>query len=230
MSTLRREIHPQIKVIDEKAGIVEYVASNETIDSHNEIVRADGWKFNRFQKNAPFVDSHNYGSIACILGKVLDYSVTGSNLVETVQWALGIGKDVDLIADWGFKMTAAGYLKAVSVGFMPLRYCTRWDNDKTEYNQQCSDLGVPRDVTPNVIYIEHDQLELSACVIGANQDAVARAYKAGVVNDAFLQKISAEKAKSANVNPADGPAAAALTRQRAQERFLLEMQLTINRL
>jgi hypothetical protein len=71
--TMRREIHPQIKVLDAVAGIVEYVASNETIDCHQEIVRADGWQFNRFAKNAPFVDSHNYESIDCLVGKVLDF-------------------------------------------------------------------------------------------------------------------------------------------------------------
>ncbi len=73
-------IHPVARVLDEKNGIVEYIASNETIDSYNEVIRADGWQFNRFQKNAPFVDSHNYNSIDCLLGKVIDFRVTGKTL------------------------------------------------------------------------------------------------------------------------------------------------------
>jgi len=232
MKSLRREIHPAIKVLDAAQGIVEYTASNETLDCHNEIVRADGWRFNRFQKNAPFVDSHNYGSIGTTLGSVIDYTVTGHNLVETVKWAIDVRPDdgSETLASWGFKMTAAGYLKAVSVGFMALRFCTRWDNDKTEYNQQCADLKVPRDVIPDVIYIEHEQIELSACVIGANPDAVARAYKAGVVDDAFLEKISTEKSKRENARSTDGPAAVEQACQRAREKFLLEFQLTIKKL
>ena len=52
MKMLRRQIHPVVKVIDEKAGIVEYIASDESLDSYNEIVKADGARFDRFQKNA----------------------------------------------------------------------------------------------------------------------------------------------------------------------------------
>ena len=228
---LRREINPQIKVLDAQKGIVEYVASNQTLDCHNEIVRADGWRFNRLKKNGPFVDSHNYGSIANTLGKILDFTLTAGNLVETVQWAVDIiVEGQETLAQWGFKMTAGGYLKAVSVGFSPVRYCTRWDSDKTEYAQQCADLGVPRDVMPDVIYIEHEQIELSACVIGANPDAVARAYKAGVVNDAFLDKISSELARRKTANSTDMPADVEKARQRVRAVTLMEFQTKIKHL
>ena len=47
---LIRTIHPEIRVIDEAEGLVEYVASDESIDSYREIIRAKGWKFNLFKK------------------------------------------------------------------------------------------------------------------------------------------------------------------------------------
>lgn len=228
MNTLRREIHPQIKVLDAMQGIVEYIASNETIDSYREIIRADGWKFNRFQKNAPFVDSHNYESIDCLLGRVLDYSVQGKNLVETVKWAIDVPQNT--LAQKGFAMTAAGYLKAVSVGFMPTRYATKWDNDPSEFNEQCEELGLKPTDNVCCVYLEQEQIELSACVIGANPDAVARAYKAGIVDDAWLEKISTEYSKRNIACPTDGPAAVEQARQRIRARFLLELQLKIKRL
>ena len=49
MKTIRRTIHPVTRVLDEAKGIVEYVASDESIDSYQEIVRAAGADFSRFQ-------------------------------------------------------------------------------------------------------------------------------------------------------------------------------------
>jgi hypothetical protein len=228
MKKIIRTLHPQIKVLDATQGIVEYIASNETIDCYQEIIRADGWQFNRFEKNAPFVDSHNYESIDCLLGRVIDFRISGKNLVETVKWAIDVPQNVS--AQKGFAMTQAGYLKAVSVGFMPTRYVTKWDNDPSEFNEQYEELGLKPTDNVRCIYLEQEQLELSACVIGANPDAVARAYKAGILDDAWLEKISTEKAKRETANLTDDPADVRLARQRARQRFLLELQLTIKKI
>jgi hypothetical protein len=225
---LRREIHPAVRVIDEKTGIVEYVASDESLDSYNEIVRADGARFNRFAKNAPFVDSHNYETIGNCLGKVLDYLVVSRQVVETVKWAIDVGDNV--LANWGFKMTAAGYLKAVSIGFMPVDYVTKWDSNPSAFQQALKDMNVPSGTDVRAIYLEWEQLELSACVVGANPNAVAKAYKAGILDDAALERISAEHAKRETASSTDSPDAVLLARRRAQERFLLELQLTINQI
>jgi hypothetical protein len=56
MNKLIRTIHPEVKVVDASKGIVDYVASDESVDSYREIIRANGWKFTNFKKNAPFVD------------------------------------------------------------------------------------------------------------------------------------------------------------------------------
>ena len=225
---LRAELHPQIKVIDQAKGLVEYVASNEAIDSYNEIIRADGWKFNRFAKNAPFVDSHNYGSIDCLLGKVVDYAVQGKNLVETVQWAIDVPSNE--LAQKGFQMTSAGYLKAVSVGFMPTKYVTKWDSNPTAFQEQCEALNLAPKDNVRVIYLEQEQIELSACVIGANPDAVARAYKAGILDDAWLEKISTSLAKRKIADSTDSPAAVEKARQRVRTATMMELLAHINQI
>lgn len=225
---LRREIHPTIRVLDEKAGLVEYIASNETLDSYCEVIKADGWRFNDFRKNAPFVDSHNYESIDCLLGKVIDFRVDGKNLVETVKWAIDVDKNE--LAQKGFAMTAAGYLKAVSVGFMPVRYVTRWDSDKSGWSDALTSIGMHEEDGIRCIYLEQEQKELSACIIGANPDAVARAYKAGILDDAWLEKISTERANRAIANSTDGPAAVEKARQRARTAVLMELVAHINKI
>jgi len=225
MKTLRRTIHPQIRVIDAKLGLVEYVASDESLDSYNEVVRANGARFNRFQKNAPFVDSHNYESIECCVGKVVDFAVRGREVIETCQWAIDVA--ANKLAQFGFTMTAAGYLKAVSIGFIPTAFVTRWDNDPTAWRDQLKELGLHEEDGVRCIYTEWEQMELSACILGANGNAVARAYKAGVIDDAALDLISNEFAKRETAWATDDPAVVAQARQRARMAFLLDLNRKI---
>lgn len=234
MKTLRRVIHPEVRVIDANAGTVEYVASDETLDSYAEVIKASGWRFDDFSKNAPFVDSHDYSTIGNCLGKVLDFAVKNKQLVETVQWALGVGNEM---AELGFRMTQGGFLKAVSVGFMPVKYVTPYQ-DKDAWKAACESIGHdPADTECRCIYLEQQQKELSACVIGANPSAVARAFKAEAITEAQLNflterigqastaKLSRETARSTTV-PADVEPA----RQRARTAFLVEFQTQLNTL
>jgi hypothetical protein len=218
---LRRTIHPVVKVLDAKQGLVEYVASDESIDSYREVIRASGWRFTNFAKNAPFVDSHDYSSIEKLLGKVVDFAVAGKSLVETVQWAKDAGNK---LADIGWRMTEGGFLKAVSVGFWPVKYITKADNT---YAAQLKELNIEPMTEVRTIFTEQEQIELSAVVIGANPNALARSYKAGCLTDADLDMISCEVAKRETVSVADDPAYAALAQRLAQTAFLEKLNRAI---
>lgn len=185
-NTLRRSMTVVPKIISEADGLVDYVASNETLDSYNEIVSARGWRFTRFAKNAPFVDSHNYWSIDKLLGEVTSARIEGRDLIERVRWA----KDVEesKLAQLGWKMTLGGFLKAVSVGFFPIRYVA---NGKDGWTQALQGLGIAPENASNIryIYLEQEQIELSACIIGANPDALAKSFEAGCIKDADLGSV-----------------------------------------
>lgn len=180
----RREIQTEIRMMDEARGICQYVASNQTLDYAKEVIIARGWKFTNFKKNAPFVDSHRYGSIEHLLGKVIDYKVEGNQLIETVQWAIDV--EGHALAHLGWKLTAAQYLKACSVGFYPKRLVTRWDRDPKPYNDALKEIGMEsagEGDRPFVIYVEQEQIELSVCILGCNPEALARGYKDGVLDE-----------------------------------------------
>jgi hypothetical protein len=227
MNKLIRTIHPEIKVIDAKTGLVEYVASDESIDSYREVIRADGWRFNRFAKNAPFVDSHDYCTLEKLLGKVVDMQIVGGKLVETVQWAIDVAENK--LAQLGWKMTQGGYLKAVSVGFIPTRMVSPWENAGA-FNSELTKLGLKPADGIRAIYLEQEQIELSACIIGANPNALAKSYKAGVIDDADLDLISIEVAKRDTASSAAHPADVELARQRARTVYLMELNKHINHL
>lgn len=232
MKLVRTLNNIEVRVDDAKTGTVTYIASDESRDSYGEVIRAEGWRFNHFQKNAPFVDSHDYQSIDRLLGKVIEFKVEKKSrrLVETVQWAIDAGLPEDHLANIGWKMTEAGYLKAVSVGFWPTKLASRWDADPALYVQQLAALDladVPDAQKPRAIYIEQEQVELSACIIGANPNALAKmaeAYKAGVIGDRALETLSGEYARRKSNPSASHDAPADVLRARHRQRFLERLQ------
>ncbi|MDR3405125.1 MAG: hypothetical protein P4L99_21705 [Chthoniobacter sp.] len=185
MSQLIRTLHPEIRIIDAKAGTVDYVASDETLDCYREIVRASGWQFTHFQKNAPFVDSHDYSCVDKLLGQVIDFRVQGKQLIERVRWAVDVPENK--LAQLGWKMTEAGYLKAVSVGFFPVKQASKWGDEKA-FVEAVKELGLSAEqaAMAQTIFLAQEQIELSACIIGANPNALAKAHDDGAVRDADL--------------------------------------------
>ncbi len=190
MKPQRATLTPEIRIIDAQRGLVDYVASDESLDCYREIIRASGWKFDIFARNPVFVDSHNYWSTESMLGRIIDYKVQGGQLVERAQWAIDVDKDVAPLIHLGWQLTVNGYLKAVSVGFFPTRFASKWDADQTSFLAQVADLKLTPEqaATLGTVYIEQQQIELSACVIGANPNALAKAHTDGAVKDADLAR------------------------------------------
>jgi hypothetical protein len=218
----QREIAVTPRVLDDKAGTIEFIASDETLDCYCEIVRVSGWRFTHFKKNAPFVDSHDYGTITKILGQVTDWRIEGNQLIETVRYA----REPGTLGEFAYKMVRDGFLKAVSVGFIPQRMATRWDSDQKDFLAQIADLKLDAQAAGKLraIYLEHEQIELSQCVIGANPNALAKAYKAGSLTEEDLDNLSRQIASAKTVSPAADPADAEATHQRARIAFLAGIQ------
>lgn len=180
---LRRSLNVETRVLSEAEGLVEYVASDATLDCYREVIDPRGWQFTHFAKNAPFVDSHDYWSIEKQLGKVVSFEVVGGKLLNTVKWAKEIAENK--LAVLGWKMTLGGFLKAVSVGFMPVKAYWAGSN---EFAEAAKALNLDVETTGKCrrIFTAQEQIELSACILGANPNALAKAWEAGAVKDADL--------------------------------------------
>ncbi len=224
----RATLAAEIRVMDQSQGLVEYIASDETIDSYKEIIRVDGWKFDQLKKNAPFVDTHDYSTIGKLLGNVVDWRIDkrSRSLVETVKWA----KDVkeNQLAQLGWAMIVAGFgPKAVSVGFYPQSFVTKWDTDKTAWCEQLKQLGLHEEDGVRAIYISQQQIELSACILGANPNAIqltAKAYKAGVLTDSNLEFLAGEYTSRETAAATDDPDDVATAQRQAQEKFATRLR------
>jgi hypothetical protein len=228
---IRREITVEAKVLNEKEGLVRYVASDETLDCYNEIVRASGWRFTQFAKNAPFVDSHDYSSVTKLLGQVVAFEVKGGQLIEDVKYALTTAGNT--LADWTFAMVRDKFLRAVSVGFVPSNWASKWDSDKSKLLAQIAELKLDSQTAAKLsaVYIEQEQIELSQCVIGANPNAlaksyamVARAHKAGCLSEENIHQFSSLIANVNSVRSSPHRADDDRTRRRTRAAVLLEIE------
>ena len=217
---LYRDIHPEVKVLDDAQGLVQYVASDESLDGHNEIILADGWKFRRMKKNAPFLDAHNTYSIGAVLGSIVDWEVKNGKLLETVKWAIDVEENE--LARLGFKMTKAGHLKAVSVGFIPITTLSQWNMTPEQWEATLAKMNLGK-AKPDRIFAEQEQIELSAVVIGSNPNAVARSFAAGVLTEKDLEFISAVTTKRESASGPRVPAEDLEARQRARFQFMLRL-------
>jgi HK97 family phage major capsid protein len=223
METLRRVIHPETRIVDAKKGLVDYVASDETIDSFKEIIRAAGWRFTNFAKNSPFVDSHDTSTVAKLLGRVIDFRVASGQLVERVQWAVDVAENE--LAQLGFRMTEAGYLKAVSVGFFPVQYLT--PNSGQAWTDALTEMRLPGDAEVRTIYTVQEQVELSACVLGANPNALAKARSDGLILDSHLEKFPAlvRRMERGNGRAFSFPTATATKSASSKDEFMKKIEI-----
>ena len=49
---LRRSLAVTARILSEKDGTVEYIASDATLDSYQESILSSGWRFNRYAERA----------------------------------------------------------------------------------------------------------------------------------------------------------------------------------
>jgi len=115
----------QLKQIDNDEGIVEFVASSETMDSHGDIVKQQGWEF---ADNIPLLYEHKDETFP--IGKVINHRVVNDELIARAQ--------VDLDDEMGEKVwekMKRGFLNQFSVGFQPLE-SKPLENGRAKFTKQ----------------------------------------------------------------------------------------------
>jgi HK97 family phage major capsid protein/HK97 family phage prohead protease len=94
---------------------MEFVLSDATVDSYGDIVEPDGWDLRRFKKNPIALFGHSSGFP---IGKWADVRVEGGKLKGRLELAkAGTSFRIDELR----KLVEQGILRAVSVGFKPIK-------------------------------------------------------------------------------------------------------------
>jgi hypothetical protein len=172
--------------------ILDFVASDETLDRYDEVISVSGWKLDNYRRNPVFQNAHQYGDIIFTLGKALitELRHVGSSaplspsdgeragvrdqspvLFQRVLFAT----DINPMARIAYGLYKGKFLNAVSVGFIPIR----WEDGSS------SSPEAHRQMRRR--YLEQELLEVSAVGIPANPDALQLGLKAGAIEKSDLR-------------------------------------------
>jgi len=189
--------------------ILDFIASDETLDRCDEVIQAGGWRLDAYQRNPVFQNAHQYGDIIFTLGKALITEIrsrsphgnsqpTAPYLFQRVQFAI----EANPMARIAYALYKGKFLNAVSVGFIPLRWA---NGDGTEHHmgrtfpptegegqgEEALSLDT-RHSTPASFrrrYLEQELLEVSAVGIPANPNALQLALKSGAIEKTDLRDL-----------------------------------------
>jgi HK97 family phage prohead protease len=155
------------------ASILDFIASTGTLDRYHEVIEPVGWRLDSYRRNPVFQNAHNYGDILFTLGKALVTEVRSAGGSQALCQRIQFAADVNPVARIAYGLYQGGFLNAVSVGFIPLR----WEEPNATKGTAC----------PRRRYLEQELLEVSAVAIPANPDALALAVKSGAIPKSDLR-------------------------------------------
>ncbi|HWQ90395.1 MAG TPA: HK97 family phage prohead protease [Clostridia bacterium] len=151
---------------------LDFVCSTGCVDRYKEVIEPTGWRLENYLRNPVFQNSHKYGDVIFTLGRavvcdVREVAPGKMGLCQRIEFAT----EVNPVARIAYGLYAGGYLSAVSVGFIPLR----WEDadEKAEWRRR---------------YLEQELLEVSAVAVPANPEALALACKEGAISQEDLRQ------------------------------------------
>jgi uncharacterized protein len=155
--TIRVAVPFQLKSLNDETRTIEFIGSTPTKDRYGDVIEQN-WELGAFLNNPVVPWAHDYHQPP--VAKALEVGYVNGNLSFKAQFATA---DEYAWADTIYKLYRGGYLRAFSVGFIPLEYDGNWEDG---YTFQKSEL-----------------LEVSCVTVPANPEALVLAYKEGVISE-----------------------------------------------
>lgn len=144
---------------NEDTRTMRFVFSDATVDHAGDSINPQGWDLSIFNRNPVALFAHN--SWDPPIGRASNVGVVGNKLMGDIEFA---PPEVYEFADTIYRLVRGGYLKAVSVGFMPKKWS--FSNEPTR------SLGID--------FEEQSLLEISVCPVPCNPNALGEARSAGL--------------------------------------------------
>jgi HK97 family phage prohead protease len=148
---VRAAVTTKAETVAGQSRTKRFVFSDATIDLSGDAIKQDGWQLSDFRKNPVALWSHN--SSAPPIGRASNVAVVAGKLMGDIEFA---PPDIYPLADTIFRLVDGGYIKAVSVGFMPIEF--EFSKDKNRPN--------------GINFLKQQLLEISVCSIPCNPNAL----------------------------------------------------------
>lgn len=138
---------------------VRFVFSDGTIDRAGDSIDPKGWDTESFAANPVALWAHD--SSAPPIGRASNVGPMGGKLMGDIEF---MPADISPFADSIYRMVTAGYVKAVSVGFVPLEWAFAKEKERP--------FGIN--------FIKQELLEISVCPVPCNPNALQEAKRLGI--------------------------------------------------
>lgn len=148
------------KALDPETRSIRYCFSDGSIDRMGDTIAADGWELTDFLANPIALWAHDSSSPP--IGKAFDVSIEGPRLMGTIAFA---APDVYSFSDTIYRLAIGKFIRAVSVGFIPIEY---------SFVENDPDRGWGID------FKRQELLEISVCPVPANPHALEEARAKGI--------------------------------------------------
>ena len=170
---MRKTLLP-VKVKEVGDRQLEMAGSTEDVDRMGDSIKSSGWQLSRFQKNPVFIWGHDYNQPPIGRATKVWVDEESKRLMFNVEFA---DAETYAFADTIYKLYKGGFLHATSVGFIPLE----WEG-KDEEN--------PLPNRDGNVFTKQELLELSAVPVPANADALVTARKQGLITVKELEAVT----------------------------------------
>lgn len=151
------------KVSDDDKRVIRFISSSSNVDRDNDTVSVKGWDLKGFKQNGPFLWAHNAGESNPPIGKAIAVKVENDLLKIDIEFLDPNFADHPWVkfSDMIYRMYQHGFMKDVSVGFLPLEF---------KMSEERDGFGVD--------FEKQELLELSAVPVGSNRDVGIEFIKA----------------------------------------------------
>lgn len=148
---LRKAFIVEVKASADGDRKIDFVISTATVDRMGDTIAPDGWLLSNFRKNPVVLWAHDSSMMP--LGRASNIRIQDGKLMATAEF---MPAEISAFADSVFKALKGGFLNAVSVGFIPIKYAFSEEDGRS--------FGVD--------FIEQELLEFSVCPVPANPEAL----------------------------------------------------------
>lgn len=170
---VRTQIPFTTKSINEEERTIDFIGSTATKDRYGDVIEQGGWELANFVKNPVIPWGHNYSDPP--VAKATEVGLRDGNLFFKGKFPsiAELSSDPNHPSDWAlfvdsiYNSYKGGYLSAFSVGFIPLAWEIRKDEQGDAY----------------FVFTKCELLEVSAVTVPANPEALTLAFEEGVLSD-----------------------------------------------
>lgn len=154
----------------EETRTLEFVASDNTRDSHGTVLPVDKWDLNRFNANGVITYQHNiYSDDPDDVIGVGAARVQGNELIVRITFE---GAEINPRAEKVFRKLLNGTLKGVSVGFIPnTREIGKWGDGEESRSGS----------NPTFYFNGMELIEVAVVAVPSNKNALRRGFGDDIV-------------------------------------------------